>query len=86
MQELPFSTYVDLLYSPECDLVLHVKDNAYCINFSKENEYFVNCEDTIPDFYINKPDLIEFLQQQENVDFVFLRDTNLQTDVVLYKK
>ena len=85
MQKLPFLTYVDLLYSRECDLVVEVHDNTYCINFLKENEYFVNCEETSPDFYINKADLLDFLQGEENVKCVCFHDTNLQTELVLYK-
>ena len=84
MQKLPFSTYVDLLHSRDCDLVVEVHDNTYCINFLKENEYFVNCEETSPDFYINKVDLIDFLQREENVKSVLFHDTKLETELVLY--
>jgi hypothetical protein len=84
MEKLPFLTYVDLLYSRECDLVVEVNDNTYCINFLKENEYFVNCEETSPDFYINKHDLIDFLEREENVKCVFFHD--IETELVLYKK
>ena len=84
MQKLPFSTYIDLLYSRDCDLGVEVHENTYCINFLKENEYFVNCEETSPDFYINKVDLIDFLQREENVKCVLFHDTNPETELVLY--